>query len=120
MLKDLQYASMLAGWVQNHCLVGMSHAVAHQLGSFEVGHALANGLLMPEVIDFNCSNTQAKEKYLDLCLQAGIPGIHVIKELFYELVSDMKPSLRLTQDQLSVIAELSLQDPAARVLSGTI
>ena len=64
MLKDLQYASMLAGWVQNHCLVGMSHAVAHQLGSFEVGHALANGLLMPEVIDFNCSNTQAKENIL--------------------------------------------------------
>ena len=27
----------------------------------------------------------------------------------------MKPSLRPPQDQLSVIAELSLQDPAARV-----
>lgn len=115
MLEDLQYASMLAGWVQNHCLVGISHAIAHQLGSFKVGHALANGLLMPEVIDFNCSDDQTKARYQHLCLQAGISDIDAMKGLFYELVADMKPSLQLSQNQLSVIAESSLHDPAARV-----
>ena len=47
MLTELQTAAMLGGWVQNHCVVGLSHAIAHQLGHYEVRHGLANGLLMP-------------------------------------------------------------------------
>ena len=34
-LLNLQQAALLGGYVQNHCLVGLSHAIAHQLGSFE-------------------------------------------------------------------------------------
>ena len=44
MLTELQTAAMLGGWVKNHCVVGLSHAIAHQLGHYEVRHGLANGV----------------------------------------------------------------------------
>ena len=41
-ITQLQYASMMAGWIQNHCLVGLSHALAHQMGGYKMG----NGILI--------------------------------------------------------------------------
>lgn len=114
MLADLQYAAMLAGWVQNHCIVGLSHAIAHQLGHYKVGHGLANGLLMPAVIEFNSRDESVAKKYRQLCHNAGLNDEQELKQLFEFLVSDQRPSLSFTEAQLEMIAANAQLDPAAK------
>ena len=114
-IQELQYASMLAGLVQNHCIVGMSHAIAHQLGAYKIGHGLANGILMPKVIDFNSKNKNVSDRYVNLCINSGIKNIEDLKNIFDELVSDAKLQLNIRDDELDVICDLALNDPAAKV-----
>ena len=113
--EDIQYAAMLAGWVQNHCMVGLSHSIAHQLGNFGLGHGLANGLLMPAVIDFNCSDQVVKDRYEYLCAKVGMPDINSLKKLFVGLVGDGKPALVFTAEDVSAIGKSALLDPAGKV-----
>jgi alcohol dehydrogenase class IV len=105
---------MLAGWVQNHCIVGLSHAIAHQLGSFDIGHGLANGLLMPAVINFNCQDKMVADKYTKLVNSAGVPDITALLELFELLVYEQKTEKVFSEQQLTQIAENALLDPAAK------
>lgn len=114
MLSELQYAAMLAGWVQNHCIVGLSHAIAHQLGSFDIGHGLANGLLMPAVIDFNYRDESVANKYAQLIQNAGVPSKEELVGLFEILVGGQKTNRMFTEKQLDVIAKNALLDPAAK------
>lgn len=65
-ISKLQVASFMAGVVQNQCLVGLSHAIAHEISVFGVPHGEANGLLMPSVMEVNSKNKIAREKYLKL------------------------------------------------------
>lgn len=113
MLSELQHAAMLAGWVQNHCIVGLSHAIAHQLGHFNVGHGLANGLLMPAVIEFNCQDQAAEQKYEQLINNAGLPSKQALIDMFEGLTSGQNVSLNLSDEQLDSIAKNALIDPAA-------
>lgn len=114
MLSDLQYAAMMAGWVQNHCIVGLSHAIAHQLGAFSIGHGLANGLLMPAVIEFNYKDPHAASKYEQLLKNASIPNKAALLNLFDLLVGEQKTERCFSDEQLSMIAENALLDPAAK------
>ncbi|NOI66952.1 iron-containing alcohol dehydrogenase family protein [Vibrio sp. 99-8-1] len=114
MLSDLQYAAMLAGWVQNHCIVGLSHAIAHQLGQFKIGHGLANGLLMPAVINFNCQNELVSKKYASLMENAGVPNMEALIVLLNGLVNEQRTNMTFTDKQLNDIAGNALQDPAAK------
>ena len=114
MLSHLQYAAMLAGWVQNHCIVGLSHAIAHQLGHYNIGHGLANGLLMPAVIEFNYQDTAAAEKYDRLIKNAGIKNKQELMRLFQMLVIGQHSPLTFNTEQLTIIAENALMDPAAK------
>ena len=114
MVSDLQHAAMLAGWVQNHCVVGLSHAVAHQLGQYKIGHGVANGKLMPSVIDFNSCDKLVKNQYKKLCSRANLKDINTLKELFYKLCNDETTSLQLTEQELFAISSSALLDPAAK------
>lgn len=114
MLSGLQYAAMLAGWVQNHCIVGLSHAIAHQLGHFNIGHGLANGLLMPAVINFNDQDELAAKKYHQLMENAGIPNKDALIYLFKSLTAGQQTKMEFTESQLDIIAENALLDPAAK------
>ncbi|SHF94468.1 Alcohol dehydrogenase, class IV [Marinomonas polaris DSM 16579] len=114
MISDLQHAAMLAGWVQNHCVVGLSHAIAHQLGSFNIPHGLANGLLMPKVIEFNSNDNTVAEKYEKLARNANMVSSSDLSNLFTILVSNQKIMLSFTDNELDMIACNALLDPAAR------
>ena len=114
MLSDLQHAAMLGGWVQNHCIVGLAHAIAHQLGHYQVGHGLANGLHMPAVIQFNMRDEQTKMRYERLCQNAGLADVDELLGLFTLLVSGQKPTIEFTAEQLDTIAANALLDPAAK------
>lgn len=114
MLSELQQAAMFAGWVQNHCIVGLSHAIAHQLGTFNIGHGLANGLLMPAVINFNYREHTAATKYEQLIYKSGLPNKEALLELFEVLVGEQKTDMHFSEQQLTTIAENALLDPAAK------
>jgi alcohol dehydrogenase len=114
MISDLQHAAMLAGWVQNHCVVGFSHAIAHQLGQYNIGHGVANGKLMPSVIEFNSRDDLIKNQYRELCARANLGGIGGLKGLFDTLCDDVDISLQLTEEELITISSGALLDPAAK------
>ncbi|HDY7665784.1 TPA: iron-containing alcohol dehydrogenase [Vibrio vulnificus] len=115
MLQELQYAAMLAGWVQNHCLVGLSHAIAHQLTPFNIAHGVGNGMLMPYVIAYNCQNESVKSQYAKLAKNAGVGDVQEIIALFESLVNKDDYQVVLSQEQRNTIAENALLDPAAKV-----
>ncbi len=70
---SMHEASCLAGLSFNRAGVGLVHAMAHQLGGqFHVPHGLANSMLLPYVIGFNCSrNPAVAEKYARLSAKLG-------------------------------------------------
>src|SRR5699024_3715765 len=49
------------------------HAMAHQIGAqFKVPHGLANLMLLPHVIEANCCNPKALDKYSALSIKLGL------------------------------------------------
>lgn len=71
----LQYACYIGGIVQNHCIVGAAHAIAHQLTGFGFSHAKAVGLLLGTIIKENSKDSKTKEKYTTLLSRSGIESI---------------------------------------------
>ena len=70
---SMHEASCLAGLSFNKAGLGIVHAMAHQLGGqFHVPHGLANSMLLPYVIGFNCSHNPAvAKKYAHLSAKLG-------------------------------------------------
>ena len=53
---QMQIAALLAGWAFSNAMVGLVHAMAHSLGAVcGIPHGLANGLILPHVMEFNLS-----------------------------------------------------------------
>ena len=115
MISNLQQAAMFGGWVQNHCLVGLSHAIAHQLGYFGVPHALANAALMPRVIQFNAQADEVKLKYQTLIHRAGLQDMDELLALFEILIAGQHLSPEFNEADFSFISENAMLDPAAKV-----
>ena len=116
-VMELQYAAMMAGWVQNHCVVGLSHAIAHQLGQFGIAHGLANGILMPEVIRYNMKDEKCAGLYSKLLENAAVEnGLEGLIELFTNIVSEatLKVEVDITSKSIDALSEQALLDPAAR------
>lgn len=60
--ERLQYAGYIGGLIQNHCIVGAAHAVAHQLTDNGYSHGEAVALLLPSVISLNADVITKYEK----------------------------------------------------------
>jgi len=70
-LNKLQLASVFAGLVQNHCIVGATHALAHQISAYGISHAAGISIFLPSVIRKNIKNDLAKAKFEKLALHSG-------------------------------------------------
>ena len=75
-LLNLQMAATFAGYVQNHCLVGLCHAISHALGTFGYSHGYLNLSLINSIITFNCKQDNTKNKYQQLFNDAGFKSIN--------------------------------------------
>ncbi len=71
--QRLQYAGHLGGIVQNHCIVGAAHAVAHQMTAYS--HSEAVALFLPAVIKMNARDEATSVKYNVLAVNSGFKSI---------------------------------------------
>lgn len=74
----LQYAGYIGGIVQNHCIVGAAHAVAHQLTEQGYSHGEAIALLLPAAVRLNEKDEAVKERYSAIAKRAGFDGIDTL------------------------------------------
>ena len=70
-LNKLQLASVFAGMVQNHCLVGATHALAHQMSAFGLSHSHAISIFLPSVIRKNIENRESNNRFEQLAIHSG-------------------------------------------------
>lgn len=106
--QALQYAGYLGGIVQNHCLVGAAHAVAHQLGGYNYSHGEAVALLLPSVIRLNRFESEIDLKYEKLCRNAGIQGIDAYLSFLDKILEDSGIAER--KEELKCLLEKLLSD----------
>ncbi|NVN94341.1 MAG: iron-containing alcohol dehydrogenase [Bacteroidetes bacterium] len=89
-INRLQFAGYLGGIVQNHCIVGSTHAIAHQLTSFGFSHSIAISLLLTSVIKSNAINLETKLRYDLLAKRCGIQdGIDGLIDFIDHLIIKM-------------------------------
>jgi alcohol dehydrogenase class IV len=70
-INKLQLASLFAGLVQNHCIVGATHALAHQMSAYGLSHASAIAIFLPSVIKKNIENPIVKSRFNQLAIHSG-------------------------------------------------
>jgi len=80
-------ASMVAGMAFTNVSLGIVHSMAHTLGSyFHLAHGMADAILLPYVMEFNCGADYAKEIYDSLAKEIGEEDlVAVVKNLNKEL-----------------------------------
>jgi alcohol dehydrogenase class IV len=71
----LQFAGYLGGIVQNHCIVGAAHAIAHQLGGHGFGHAEAIAFVLTKVIEANSRSNNVRDRYETLSVRSGTGSV---------------------------------------------
>lgn len=105
--EHLQYAGYLGGIVQNHCIVGAAHAIAHQLGAHGYSHGEAVAILLPAVITVNSSDHATEERYEHIAANAGLKGVSGLTELINDIL--MFSGIEDRRDQLKELL-ISLTD----------
>ncbi|MBR8537393.1 iron-containing alcohol dehydrogenase [Carboxylicivirga sediminis] len=110
-IQNLQMASYFAGMVQNHCIVGACHAIAHQLGAMNYPHALGIALVLTEVIKANAKNKEALLKYNKLAKSSGLG----------ESYEDLIALINKVKSELSLESEISaFKDDLGKMYGNTI
>jgi 1,3-propanediol dehydrogenase/alcohol dehydrogenase len=74
--RNLSLASMIAGMAFTNAGLGLTHAMAHVLGShFQVQHGVANALLLPWVMKFNLEARPDLFRELAIAMGEEVSGI---------------------------------------------
>lgn len=107
-LERIQYAGYLGGLVQNHCIVGAAHGIAHQLSMYGFSHSVAVAILLPAVIRVNCKNLVVKEKYNTLCVHAGIESVEALIQRLYDITN--RVGIRKKSENLIKILQSKIED----------
>ena len=89
----LQISGYFGGIVQNHCIVGAAHAIAHQLAGYGFNHAEAITLVLGKVIEINSMNEKIKARYELLAANSGIGGVDDL--LFF--IKILKDRIKLSE-----------------------
>jgi alcohol dehydrogenase len=70
-INKLQLASLFGGLVQNHCIVGAAHALAHQMSAYGLSHSNAIAIFLPAVIKKNMEEPKVNARFNDLAIHSG-------------------------------------------------
>jgi len=98
--QEMHDASCLGGIAFTNALLGVVHAMAHQLGGmFGIPHGCANAILMPNIVRYN---SKATDKYEDLAKALG-------KETAEDYAVAIE-ELRAEVDVVSTISEYGISE----------
>jgi len=111
---QLQLAALYAGYAQNHCLVGASHALSHAVAQAGFEHGLANAWYLPAVIETNAEYPDVAGAYGRLAEAAGLPlGLRSLLELARAVRDNITPEAWPTPLSDTALAE-AIRDPGGR------
>jgi alcohol dehydrogenase class IV len=110
-------AAMVAGLAFTNVSLGITHSIAHGLGSlFKMPHGLANAILLPYIVEFNSQNESAKKIYDGLATKLGyVDLVSALKDLNHTLGIPSNLSEKLSDkskfdENLSTLIEYALSD----------
>lgn len=106
--ERLQYAGYMGGIVQNHCIVGAAHAVAHQLTGYGYSHGEAVGILLPCVIRKNMSDDFARKQYEALAVRTGFGRVENLLIFLQQIL--IKSGIQGRQEELKNLLTKHLSD----------
>ena len=86
-LNKLQLASVFAGMVQNHCIVGAAHALAHQMSAFGLSHSNAISIFLPSVIRKNIKNRESNNRFEQLAIHSGFSKGSKLLDFVEDIIS---------------------------------
>lgn len=124
--NNLQIASCMAGIAFNSSGLGITHSIAHAIGSsFHLPHGLCNALVLPYVIEFNSKDKDTSSKYIKILECMGVNNINqnesslILKSLIKELNKSLSiplnlSSLNINKEQFKalvpILAQTALKD----------
>jgi len=112
-LESILIGSYWAGQVQNHCSVGLSHSIAHQLEKYQISHGKANSLALVDVLRLNSTKTSIIN---DLAHDLGfIDSDHFISNI-EKIIEDSGFNISVKSDEwnLDSIVEGAMKDVTFR------
>ncbi len=115
-----QFGSMMGGWIQNHCLVGVCHAISHQLYNYGFSHSIANTILMPSVLEVQSHSDFLSAKYKKLYNDAfhqnlsSIQAVENLANLFHSLSKTIELPHPNILPKAFDISEKAKIDPSAK------
>ena len=121
--RQLSLASFMAGMAFTNVGLGLTHAIAHALGShFGVPHGRANAIMLPHVMRFNLE--ACPELYRDLAAAMGVnvSGLSAMRaaEEAVKAMEDMTSNLPLKKSLTNLgITENSVETLAAEAFLNT-
>lgn len=97
---NMLIASTVAGLCFNNTMTGAVHALAHSLGGrYGIPHGLANGIMLPEVMEFNLP--ERAERFMLVADAMGLPvdGLDPMEagRMAVQAIRDLRKEIGLTQ-----------------------
>jgi alcohol dehydrogenase class IV len=104
-LNKLQLASVFAGIVQNHCIVGATHAIAHQMSAFGLSHSNAISIFLPSVIRKNIKNKESNNRFDQLAIHSGFSKGSKLLDFVEDVISsfDLQKEKSILLDNREII-----------------
>ena len=104
-LNKLQLASVFAGIVQNHCIVGATHAIAHQMSAFGLSHSNAISIFLPSVIRKNIKNKESNNRFDQLAIHSGFSKGSKLLDFVEDIISsfDLQKEKSILLDNREII-----------------
>ena len=104
-LNKLQLASVFAGMVQNHCIVGATHALAHQMSAFGLSHSNAISIFLPLVIRKNIENRESNNRFEQLAIHSGFSKGSKLLDFVEDVISsfDLQKEKSILLDNREII-----------------
>ena len=109
-LLNLQIAATLAGFVQNHCLVGVCHAISHALGKFGISHGYLNLALLNDVIDLNSRDENVRKRYNKLSATTGFCSIDEMQDFISGIKQSISKEISLVVEGEDLVSDSIIQE----------